>query len=344
MLYWGLLLQEEVYLGVVVGEPVLGVFLGLSRKLVEVFSATVAQAGAFFPRPQLPHLRLARRALLAHQPPVLCSEEEQGLLCLSPLEMQEEFLGVVEEQVGEALCLQVGNLEDHQSLEEELQRLQVEDPAQYLEDLQPLGEAVCLEEDLLHPVHLVSQVCLDKLQHHLPACLEPLPAPQPSQQGGFLEQPQALPAHCLGAQARKLPAQALSLGRLLQPQPQPPCLDNSLQPLLLQAPFSANLLLQLQDQAQYLDNPQQQLLPPLSLASQPPHPQDHCSANQQLTLLLDSKSSLQTQQEDFLVAHLSPHLGQVDFLGRQLNPLLGVFLGLLQPQAVAASLARQRSQ
>ena len=77
----------------------------------------------------------------------------------------------------EALCLQVDQLEDHQSLEEEQQQLQVEAPAQCLEGLQPLEEAACLEEDP-QPVHLVSQVCLDKLQHHLPAYLELLPAPQ----------------------------------------------------------------------------------------------------------------------------------------------------------------------
>ena len=177
MLYWGLLLQGEVYLEVVVGEPALGVFLGLPRNLAVVSSVTVDLAGAFFHRPQLPHLRLVQPALLALQQPVLFLEEVQGLLCLSPLEVQEEFLGVVEEQVEEALCLQVVNLEGRQYLEEELQELQVEAPAQCLEGLQPLEEAACLEEDP-QPVHLVSQVCLDKLQHHLPAYLELLPAPQ----------------------------------------------------------------------------------------------------------------------------------------------------------------------
>ena len=106
-------------MGVVVGEPALGVSLGLSRNLVEVFLATVALVGAFFPQHQLPHLRLGRPALLALQPQVLFLEEEQQPLCLSHLEVQEEFLGVVEDQVEEALCLQVDNLEDHQSLEEE---------------------------------------------------------------------------------------------------------------------------------------------------------------------------------------------------------------------------------
>ena len=177
MLYWGLLLQEEVFLVVVVGEPALGGFLGLPRNLVVVFSATMDLAGAFFPRPQLPHLRLGQPALLALQQPVLFLEEVQGLLCLSPLEVQEEFLVVVEDQVEEALCLQVVNLEGRQYLEEELQELQVEAPAQCLEGLQPLEEAACLEEDP-QPVHLVSQVCSDKPQHHLPAYLELLPAPQ----------------------------------------------------------------------------------------------------------------------------------------------------------------------
>ena len=332
---------------VVVGDPPLGVFLGLRRNPAGVCLGTVDLVGAFFPRPQLLRLHLGRPALLELQPPVLCSEEEQGLLCLSPLEVQEEFLVVAEDQVVEALCLEVDQLEDRQSLEEEQQQLQVEAPAQFLEGLlpfQPLGGAVCLEVDL-QPVHLVSQVCLDKLQHLLPASLEPLPVPQSSLEGEFLEQQQAPQALFLEAQARKPPAQGLCLGKLLLQQLQALCLDNSRQPLLPQAPFSANHLLQLQDQAQYLDNPQQPLPRPPFLASQPPHPLGHCLASSlQLTLQLDSQANPQAQQEDFLVPHLSPHPGQVDFLAPLLNPLLGVFLGLLQPQAVAASLARQRSQ
>ena len=104
---------------VVVGGPPLRVFLGPRRNPAGVFSGTVDPAGAFFPRPQLLRLHLGRPALLELQPPVLRLEQEQGLLCLSPLEVQEEFLVVVEEQVVETLCLQVDQLEDRQSLEEE---------------------------------------------------------------------------------------------------------------------------------------------------------------------------------------------------------------------------------
>ena len=331
---------------VVVEDPPLGVFLGLRRNLAGVFLGTVDLVGAFSPRPQLLRLHLERPALLELQPPVLCSEEVQGLLCLSPLEVLEEFLVVVEDQVVEALCLEVDQLEDRQSLEEEQQQLQVEPPAQCLEGIllfQPLGGAVCLEEDL-QPVHLVSQVCLDKLQYLLLASLEPLLVPQSSLEGEFLEQQQAPQALFLEAQARKPPAQGLCLGKLLLQQLQALCLAKSHQPLLLQAPFSANLLLQLQDQAQYLDNPQQPLPQPLFLASQLPRPLGHCLASSlQLTLQLDSQANPQAPQVDFSGPHLSPHPGQVDFLAPLLNPLPGVFLGLLQLQAVAGCLVRLRS-
>ena len=86
---------------VVVGEPAPGVFLGLLKNLVVVYLATVDPVGAYFRQRQLPRRLSVLPVLLALKLLILYLEEVQELLlCLSPLEVLEEFLVVGDLLVG----------------------------------------------------------------------------------------------------------------------------------------------------------------------------------------------------------------------------------------------------